>query len=288
MAPWDRVSFGHCEQVLGGYPELGNTISSFIFCFIGLWATFYPSCYGDYSSWLVYTLFVWTGIGSALNHAMGYKLWGQLDVIPMFMIMNLAMLYLMFLTFGLLVVRARVRQYVYKVILLLVMGCLLLSLAAQCVDGEVIAGLPLGSTVLMGLPAVACTILLIFNWCMRTCHQECYDQVWCTPAWRKISEGYFWAMVAGGLWLSYEPYCRRKREEGDAPYLLGVLNLHILWHIFIGIGAHRAFQGYFYWTLSLKRKSVHWMSCDSSTVIRFLLRVFPLIRLCESSSPSMV
>lgn len=79
---WNYIGNGFCENLIDGYPEYFNSVTSIFISLIGLWGLFSSKVKSDIL-FNIHTYFTLAGIGSFLFHYVGYSFYGRLDTIPM-------------------------------------------------------------------------------------------------------------------------------------------------------------------------------------------------------------
>lgn len=251
---WNAVGNGFCENLLYGFPEYGNALSSWFISLIGLYGLFFSRVQSGGWRWL-YGLYAWSGVGSFLFHWYGYRFYGQLDTVPLL----IASWILVYESWK--VVLEQIKQFwlrdkIIDLLCLFTTMSLVLTLSARSVDGRP-WGMQVTFTKAFAIPQLlSCSTLLILWLQWRKNHQ--IDN---STAFRYVLIGFLLAAVSAIVWIATEPYCRQRDDGNELKYpAIPYLYTHVIWHIGIIWGAHMLIQVGIYFDYLNRGESVRFVT----------------------------
>lgn len=256
MSNWNSVEGGFCEQIIDGFPEKANSITSwFIFCIgaLGLAnANSIVSVINPLYS-LVYSSIMINGIASFLFHYYGYSLYGSFDGISMLV----ATWTLNHVTWSVLFRRAsnRYRAVLNTLTIVVINTCFVLSTSATNNSG-----FPLSFTAMFAIPVII--IVLLITYLLYT-EREPYSRI----VIKYTCLGFLLMIIAATLWLKTEPRCDENKKTVPRWFAY----MHAVWHVGFSWGSYLTIQGFI-------------MFSEHSTVLyttkrwfRWIVYLFPIL-----------
>lgn len=274
---WDTVGGGFCENLLYGFPEYANSISSWFISFIGLWGLVLSLHNSHVMRW-IYSLYAWAGVGSFLFHWYGYRFYGHLDVVPLLISSWLVVYEGWRIVFEKMCIHNYYNGVLDKIYDFMAFSCsfaLVLTLCVRVVRGEP-WGINLSFTQLFAIPqliALACLPAMYLQW-------KGDDYVVTKSAFRYLLTGFLLALCSAIIWLSTEPFCKERDENGELKYpIIQYMFTHTLWHIGIIWGAHIILQSAIYFDMRTDGNRPIYVSGGNSRVMRFIFFIFPIVKI---------
>ncbi len=264
---WNDVLYPFCESLLHGYPEYGNSISSFIYCFVGFWGMFMSQYDSDVFR-LIFASYIHCGIGSFLYHAYGYRFYGLMDILPM-MLLSWLLVYKIFSIYSYRLLFNSHPNVYDKLCDFMATFCVI-SLFFSIGFSVGYAGHPWGIkvnfTTVFVVPQLINIFLILTSFLIfGTSSKD--DRL----ARKHMIVGFLMCVAGATIWLSTEPRCRLQNEDGTYKYpYLPYIPSHLIWHICMAMGSYMMITTGIYYDM-----------LNQKTLCRFrdgwFYRIFPLV-----------